>query len=756
MGIYIIEDVIYYIPYELFSSENDEEQFVDWEWIIMQGQKKLRKKNIQRYMLKSYLIIACISVFVELILCAYMIINTGIQLKQNHQMELDKAALLMDGMLADISEQTNQLSDHLLVQKILGYSAYPKYHGSDILDIQDMMELFQNKISYYSQIEDIILLNPIKSTAISSEAIFHQEFFDSFLKDRGIDLSKFKEVSGSQRTLLYIVNQERKSNDIYYVHGVYRKSYVRPDGYLMVKIDMNSLNNLLQTFESQRGSKCYLVDKNSGYLGSNQEDAILVSEVMEDGQSEGTVFVKGGRFAYSLASSDYMNIEYCYVTEQFKYYREVYVALILTVISVICMVVVSFILARRFTEKNTQPLRKIMGTIQNNDDQDNQFDYDQMVSGVTGIVGKMHSYEEKLSDDMMALIVHGQEKNKNTIMKFQKQHQNLLGDSFNVMSLKLHNLKEENDREILIFSIKNIFQELLEDYVILSPVESWDRIYFIVRPRTDEFEVQLKKGITFLLDNFGLFVVCGFGEQIHSLTQIQTSKMQADYMVEYLELTKKQVYAWYSDTITGSKKEDNDFNHNLKKLIHQIMAQDYAGCRTLLEQIFEHNIYSRTETTLSQQRMATIVSVISIPYKERYGQEEFKKTPDSLVDTYHFACHLLDRLAEGEEDEDAKTTFKRMKAYIEMNAMNPEITAGSVCNACKISASYGSGMFKKFAGEGILDAIHKERIRHAKILLKEDVSVQDVAVSVGYLDARGFIRTFKKYEGITPGQFKNI
>ena len=33
--------------------------------------KKIQQNNIQRYMLMSYLIIACISVFVEFILCAY-------------------------------------------------------------------------------------------------------------------------------------------------------------------------------------------------------------------------------------------------------------------------------------------------------------------------------------------------------------------------------------------------------------------------------------------------------------------------------------------------------------------------------------------------------------------------------------------------------------------------------------------------------------------------------------------------------------
>ena len=139
-----------------------------------------------------------------------------------------------------------------------------------------------------------------------------------------------------------------------------------------------------------------------------------------------------------------------------------------------------------------------------------EFNYEHIVSGVTGIVGKMQSYEQQLQQDTLALIMHGQEKSQKKILEFQSQNQERIGKSFNVMSLKLYNLSDENDREILIFSLKNIFQELLGDYVILFPVESWDRVYFLVRPRSEDFEVRLKEGITYLMDNFGYFCCLWF------------------------------------------------------------------------------------------------------------------------------------------------------------------------------------------------------------------------------------------------------
>ena len=35
-----------------------------------------------------------------------------------------------------------------------------------------------------------------------------------------------------------------------------------------------------------------------------------------------------------------------------------------------------------------------------------------------------------------------------------------------------------------------------------------------------------------------------------------------------------------------------------------------------------------------------------------------------------------------------------------------------------------------------------------------DISIKDIARQVGYLDSKALIRAFRKYEGITPGKYK--
>ena len=53
-----------------------------------------------------------------------------------------------------------------------------------------------------------------------------------------------------------------------------------------------------------------------------------------------------------------------------------------------------------------------------------------------------------------------------------------------------------------------------------------------------------------------------------------------------------------------------------------------------------------------------------------------------------------------------------------------------------------------------MEYINLKRIAYAEELLKEGASVVEAAEQSGFRDSGGFIRTFKRYRGITPGQIK--
>ena len=47
------------------------------------------------------------------------------------------------------------------------------------------------------------------------------------------------------------------------------------------------------------------------------------------------------------------------------------------------------------------------------------------------------------------------------------------------------------------------------------------------------------------------------------------------------------------------------------------------------------------------------------------------------------------------------------------------------------------------------------RTRHAKALLKSDLSIAQIAQQLGYVDQSHFTRRFKQFQGVTPGRYRN-
>jgi two-component system response regulator YesN len=94
-------------------------------------------------------------------------------------------------------------------------------------------------------------------------------------------------------------------------------------------------------------------------------------------------------------------------------------------------------------------------------------------------------------------------------------------------------------------------------------------------------------------------------------------------------------------------------------------------------------------------------------------------------------------------------------ALIESEYSNFNLNISLIGERFGMSPTYLSRLFKEQTGGGLLDQINKVRMDKAKQLLMERKSnINDVAIQVGYHDVNSFIRMFKKYEGITPGKYK--
>lgn len=98
--------------------------------------------------------------------------------------------------------------------------------------------------------------------------------------------------------------------------------------------------------------------------------------------------------------------------------------------------------------------------------------------------------------------------------------------------------------------------------------------------------------------------------------------------------------------------------------------------------------------------------------------------------------------------------FENVKSFIKEN-IETELELERVANNFGLSVYYFSRTFKEVTGINFSEYVNKCRIDIAKELLSDgELSIKEVCYKVGYNDPNYFSKVFKKYEGISPVNFK--
>jgi len=86
-----------------------------------------------------------------------------------------------------------------------------------------------------------------------------------------------------------------------------------------------------------------------------------------------------------------------------------------------------------------------------------------------------------------------------------------------------------------------------------------------------------------------------------------------------------------------------------------------------------------------------------------------------------------------------------------------KITLEDLAVRFKVTPSYISHSFKKLCGQNFLDYLHSLRVNYAlSMLATTDMAVVDISVETGFDSFRSFSRVFKKMQGMTPSQYREI
>ena len=92
--------------------------------------------------------------------------------------------------------------------------------------------------------------------------------------------------------------------------------------------------------------------------------------------------------------------------------------------------------------------------------------------------------------------------------------------------------------------------------------------------------------------------------------------------------------------------------------------------------------------------------------------------------------------------------------FIDEN-IDKTISMKQISDLVSLSPDYISSQFKKYNGYSIIKYFNMRKMDRAKqILMESNDKIKYIAISLGFKDEFYFSRVFKKFEGMTPKEFR--
>lgn len=101
----------------------------------------------------------------------------------------------------------------------------------------------------------------------------------------------------------------------------------------------------------------------------------------------------------------------------------------------------------------------------------------------------------------------------------------------------------------------------------------------------------------------------------------------------------------------------------------------------------------------------------------------------------------------------AKDRIRAISEYVQAHYADSDLGVGTIAARFGMNAAYLSRTFKDGTGMNLLEYIHRTRVSAAKKLLPE-YAIKEVWPMVGFADGQSFVRIFRKYESVSPAEFK--
>ncbi|MGG4032365.1 helix-turn-helix domain-containing protein [Paenibacillus cisolokensis] len=277
---------------------------------------------------------------------------------------------------------------------------------------------------------------------------------------------------------------------------------------------------------------------------------------------------------------------------------------------------------------------------------------------------------------------------------------------------------------------------------------------------------------TVIGQRFKTSTTVGISSIRHGLEPIASCFAESMKALEYSIFTAYKPVLLYEEM--RNKAEDYyDFPLETEiQLINAVKSGDNKTAESIIRNLYRNNFGEKPMTPeLGRLLFANLVSTLfkllnalNLKYEDMFGSArkplESINEAGSVEELYRNVCAMFEKVClhvQEQRGDAAAVMLEKIKSYIDEHHGDAMIGLVSIADHFNITPPYLSAFFKKHSGTNLTDYLAQVRIERSKQLMKESKhTISQIARSVGYANDVGFIRVFKKYEGITPGKYRDM
>ena len=761
--------------------------------------KKGKKDSLYRAFFLSYLLLFAIAI--SSIFVLYAKINASI----SAQTEKSKAALVTQ--LRDSVDERIRYSDSLRDDLIADTNLMQFAVGHDDYDRRALLSNIQNSYKPNYLINCCVYFSDYNEVITTGASMRAPEYFTYMYKPLDISYDEFR--------LRYLTGYHLKSvGPALRLQSVGQENYFalpyvqtfpysgRPLGQIVIMLDTEDISDQIAQINGSISSDVYILNESDKIILSSQGAPELSDEQKSVINANKNIFEfdrSGTPMVMMTITSTQNGWKYVLVSPKNIYFQDNIQFAVTCAVLFAIYLVIGLLVGHLLAKRNSRPIREISDIVRKYSGGQEDMAWEGPSSIKEALLKKFstdqqlsHMIEEQqpvLRRAYLLSLVRGLE----THYDEAPEHLRSLGIA--PISMNFSAIGLEFDMESPFFQEKTKFQDMNDTLarVIMQNVggELLDRYFqcfyldidrnqslFLLADRSGEGPEEAAKHMEdcvqaldrFTRSNFQLNASWGISQQHGGFINLpkcydemkkalENAQKGSDHVVSFAEVRDEGPDYFFPTEIeyqlvdllrNGNYREGKELLENVFKI--------NESCFTLSGNNFSHGMMEAIVSVLTRSMNAVLEKKGKAPVKLPDPENGLSKDTDLKADE---ACCLkyIDSIAREAQDQTTSKTemlLNEIVSYIDANIEGSSLDLNALSDRFKVTPQYISSIFKRFKKENIKDYISRQKLRRAKELLEStDLSISKISVRLGYVNELGIFRLFKKYENMTPGEYRS-